>query len=73
MSAGPDTLGQPLAGARELLEEAGWQIAQVDETRPPAKYRRPRGPLRVVQQRQVGPGQVVLVVAREISLKRQLD
>ena len=70
MSAAPDTRGHTLTRARELLEESGGEIVHVDETRPPAKYRPPDGPLRVVQQRQVGPGQVALVVVREISLKR---
>ncbi len=70
MSAAPDTLGQPLARARELLAKAEWGIVEIEETRPPDKHGQPNGPLRVVQQRQVEPGQVVLVVAREISLKR---
>ncbi len=68
--APPNTVAREVSRARELLAEAGWEIAQVDETRPPAKYRQPGGPLRVIQQRPVEPGRVVLVVARQANLKQ---
>ena len=66
--APPHTVAHELRRARKLLGEAGWEIAQVDETRPPDKYRRPAGPLRVIQQRPVEPGRVVLVVAHQVTL-----
>ncbi len=65
--ASPDTVAHELSRARELLEGAGWEIAQVDETRPPDKYRQPDGPLRVIQQRPVEPGRVVVVVAHQVT------
>ena len=68
MPAPPDTVGHELTRARKLLEEAGWEVAQVDETQPPAKYRRPEGPLRVVQQHQLAPKRVVLVVVCQVTL-----
>ncbi len=69
--AAPNAVGQSVAQARELLEAAGWEIVQIEETRPPDKYREPDGPLRVIQQRQVGPGRVRLVVARQIDLSNR--
>ena len=68
MPAPPNTVGHELTRARKLLEGAGWEVAQIEETGPPAKYRRPEGPLRVVQQRPVEPGRVVLVVAHQVTL-----
>ncbi len=66
-----NAVGQSAARARELLEDAGWEIVQIEETGPPAKSRQPAGLLRVVQQRQVGPGRVRLVVARQINLSNR--
>ena len=67
----PHTLGQTLARARELLAEAGWAIVDIEEAGPPDKYRQPNGPLRVIQERQVEPGRIMLVVARQISLNNR--
>ena len=67
----PDTVGYNLPRAREVLEETGWEIDCVNEIRPPAPHRVPPGPLRVVQQRPVGPARIVLVVAHQLTIDEE--
>ena len=67
--AAPSVVGYELTRARELLAAAGWQVAKVEETRPPAPRREATGPWRVVQQRPTGGRQVVLVVARQFVIQ----
>ena len=67
--AAPSVIGYGLGRARELLAAAGWQVAEVEETRPPAPRREATGPWRVVQQRPAGGRQVVLVVARQFVIQ----
>ena len=67
--AAPSVVGHELDRARELLTAAGWQVVEVEETRPPAPRREASGPWRVVQQRPAGGRQVVLVVARQFVIQ----
>jgi hypothetical protein len=57
-----DVTGLRLRDAREALEQAGWQVVSVLHTAPP-RDGEPDGEPRVVRRRQVGPGQMELVVA----------
>ena len=63
-----DTVGLKLSRARELLAGAQWEMEAVEAIPPVPPHRQPQGLLRVVQQRVVGPKQVVFVVAREVSI-----
>jgi len=66
MIAAPDTVGRELASARRLLGNADWQV-EVEQSGPPAPHQVPTGPLRVIQQRQVSPRRVTLVLAHQIG------
>lgn len=69
----PSTVGYKLTRAREVLAEDNWEIAVVEQTDPPARHSRPNGPLRIVRQRQIKPGQMVLTVtvAQQISINNR--
>lgn len=64
----PDGVGYLLDEAQRLLEGAGWQVAEVVETRPPRRLL--EGPRRVVRQR-LGAGGVLLVVCGERPAPRE--
>ena len=66
----PSVIGFRLDRARQILAEAGGQIAQITPTGPPgADQQVPDGRWRVVQQRPKEGTEVGLVVAQEIQLE----
>ncbi len=66
----PSVVGFRLDRARQMLAEAGGQIAQITPTGPPSATQQvPDGRWRVVQQRPKEEAEVGLVVAQEIQLK----
>ncbi len=67
IASAPNTVGRELTSARRLLCNADWQV-EIEQSGPPPSHQVPAGPLRVIQQRRVGPDAVTLIVAGQISL-----